>query len=278
MTDSITSTNGDNNTNQSSHSIKPNLKQDRIVAEHRDALLQVKSTRFDIKDKKELIKQSIDCLDSYLDSYFRKGKRVSSKHSQMGPAGKMIRMLRTNKLTTRESLIGQIVSIHENTGNRVSIEAMKKLEEAANIITNTLAEVPNTKRQRVLSEIDYGLYFARKKKMLEYLDNLQKRWIEFLQNKYKNIDDLNLAWGIDEHTSIRSVDSFTKLYPPTKYFEGKLSTNYQQIKNDLNEFRKLTKLEPIEEEEEEEGDAEELAIESEISRDEIEEGGNIEND
>jgi len=147
--------------------------QNKVVAEHRSTILQVRSTRFDIEKKKESIEQTITSLDSYLDFYTPKGRRVNSKHSLMGPAGKMIRILRSNKLVTEDALIGQIVSIHENTGNRVSIDAKKKLEEGVNTIMNTLGDVPKIKRLRVLSEIDYGLYFARKKKLLEYLDDLQ---------------------------------------------------------------------------------------------------------
>lgn len=239
---------------------EPDPNQSKVMAEHRSTILQVRSTRFDIEKKKELIEQTIASLDSYLDFYIPKGRRVNSKHSQLGPAGKMIRILRSNKLVTKDALIGQIVSIHENTGNRVYIDAKKKLEEGVDTIMKTLADVPKTKRLRVLSEIDYGLYFARKKKFLEYLDDLQKRWAEFLQKRYDNsIDKLINAWSINEDTDnlvfnppyTLTTLSFQKLKPPTASFEKTLSGQFKQIKMDLEVFKRLTKMEPIEEEDEE---------------------------
>jgi hypothetical protein len=222
----------------------------KATAEYRNTVIQIRSERFDLDAKKGLIEQTISKLDSYLDTFIPKGRRGTSKHSLLGPAGKLIGMMRSDKLATKQALIGQIVSIHENTGNRITVDGTKRLEEAVESILRTMADVPKTKRLRVLSEIDYGLYFTRKRKLLEYLDDMQKRWTKFLQDKYKNnINDLNMAWGLSDQTDIKPLADFQKLMPPTMSFQRKVS-NLEQAKRDIEEFRNRARIELVEEEEE----------------------------
>lgn len=221
----------------------------KATAEHRNTVIQIRSERFDLGAKKDLIGQTISKLDSYLDTFIPKGRRGTSKHSLLGPAGKLIGIMRSDKLATKQALIGQIVSIHENTGNRITVDASKKLEEAVESIVKTMTDVPKTKRLRVLSEIDYGLYFTRKRKLLEYLDDMQKRWTKFLQDKYKTINDLNMAWGLTDQTAIKPLADFQKLMPPTMSFQRKVNS-LEQAKKDIEEFRNRARVELVEEEEE----------------------------
>jgi len=133
---------------------------------HMREIIQVRTEKFDIGERRKDIEDAVSKLDAYVEMYKPKGRRGTSKHSLEGPAGKLLSMMKAGKLATRDALVGQIASIHENTGNRLTVETMQKLEQAVDAVQKALKDVPGTKRLKVLSEIDYGLFFMRKKKCM----------------------------------------------------------------------------------------------------------------
>jgi len=223
-------------------------------------LIQVKPERFDVKSKHEAIEKSVSLLNDYLDTFIPKG-RVWTKYSLEGPAGKLISILKSGKLSTKSALIGQITTIHESTGNRLTEESAKKLEKAVDALLEVLDGVPPTKRLRVLSEVDYGLYFERKKKLLEMLARNQEEWISFLKGKYQDINRLNEAWNLTVEGKNKPYSDFSKIDWPTSSFEKKFSENKPAL-DDLDEFRRRLKVSPllfsIEEEEGLEGEETEV--------------------
>ncbi|MEM2930785.1 MAG: beta-galactosidase [Thermoproteota archaeon] len=212
-------------------------------------VIQVRIEKFDIGERREEIKEAISKLDAYLEMYKPKGRRGTSKHSLEGPAGKLLSVMKASKLTTRDALVGQIASIHENTGNRLTVESAQKLEQAVDAVQKALGGVPETKRLKVLSEIDYGLFFVRKKKLLEYLAKIQKDFANFLREKYGDIRKLNEAWKLTEETSVKPLRNFEEVPPPTVSFEKRVS-KLGVASQDLKDFFEARKIEVVEEEEE----------------------------
>jgi len=225
----------------------------------RRGLLQVRHERFDVKSRHEAIQKSVSSLNDYLDTFIPKGRWGASKHSLLGPAGKLISILKSGKLSTKTALIGQITTIHENTGSRLTVEAANKLEKAVGDLLEAMKDVPSTKRLRVLSEVDYGLYFRRKKKLLEILARNQEQWVSFLKEKYQDISRLNEAWNLTAEGEVKPYTDFSKVDWPTSNFEKKYRENIPALK-DLAEFKERLKV-PIIEEEEEVSEGEEMEVE-----------------
>jgi hypothetical protein len=214
-------------------------------------VLQVRTEKFDVKSKDEFIRKAVDSLSEYLDTFMPKGRWGTSKYSLEGPAGKLISLAKSEKISTKEALVGQITTIHENTGNRLTIESLDKLEKSVDNILQVLKDVPPTKRLKVLSEVDYGLYFKRKKKLLEMLSQNLEKWIAFLKNRYQIVDALNKTWSLSLEGKVRAYSDFSKVDWPTASFERKFQGNEQALK-DFSEFKSSLKLPVIEEEELEE--------------------------
>lgn len=214
-------------------------------------VLQVRTEKFDVKSKDELIRKAVESLSEYLDTFIPKGRWGTSKYSLEGPAGKLITLAKSEKISTKEALVGQITTIHENTGNRLTTQSLDKLEKSVDYILQVLKDVPPTKRLKVLSEVDYGLYFKRKKKLLEMLSQNLEKWIAFLKNRYQTVDQLNKAWSLAPEGKIKPYSDFSKVDWPTASFERKFQGDEQALK-DFKDFKDSLKLPVIEEEELEE--------------------------
>ena len=108
-----------------------------------------------------------------------------------------------------------------------------------------------------------------------------KPWAEFLQKRYDNsIDKLMDAWSVSKDTATLvfippytlTTFSFQKLKPPTASFEKNLSGQFKQIKTDLEDFKRLTNMEPVEEEDEETAAIEGGAGQEGAEEEELQEG------
>ena len=193
----------------------------------------------------ELIKK---CFDKYLDSYPVKSSR--SKYSLMGPIGKVLQEARTEKWDA-ESLIGYALNIHLSNPKAkgfISQKALDALSEGVNNLLDLLKRVPVTCQDGVVDRIDYGLYFIRRAKGLERLENIRQEFISFLRNKYETQERLAGAW--DEKPGIYGED-FSKLpYPSKKMFQETAEKKHE----DIFEFTRLIELKGYELSEEEEDD------------------------
>jgi hypothetical protein len=155
----------------------------------------VRVERFDLESVAPQIEAIREAFDRYLDSY--PVRTVRSKHSLMGPVGKLLQEAKTGKWDA-ESLTGYALNIHlSNPRARgfISQEAREALKEGVSKLMALLHEVPPTAQDKVLDRIDYGLYFIRRAKGLEWLEEKRQQLISFLRQRYKSDEDFAKAWG-----------------------------------------------------------------------------------
>lgn len=206
----------------------------------------VRVERFDIESVAPEIEAIRDCFDRYLDSYPVKSAR--SKHSLMGPIGKVLQEARTGKWDA-ESLAGYALNIHLSNPKAkgyISQEARLALQEGVERLLKLLKAVPVTAQDKVVDRLDYGLYFVRRAKGLEWLESVRQEFIKFLQNRYSTPEKLAQAWGgkpEDYGTDLAKVP-----YPSRKMFDQATG----QKKSDMSEFAQQVELKGYELAEEEE--------------------------
>ncbi len=207
----------------------------------------VRVERFDLEKISPEIEAIRDHFDLYLDSYPVKSAR--SKHSLMGPVGKVLQEARTGKWDA-ESLAGYALNIHLSNPKAkgyISQEARQALHEGIDRLLKLLKEVPVTAQDKVVDRLDYGLYFVRRAKGLEWLERVRQEFIKFLQDKYSTPEKLAQEWGgkpEDYGTDFAKVP-----YPSRRIFDQATGRK----KSDMSEFAQQAELrgyELIEEEEE----------------------------
>jgi len=207
----------------------------------------IRVERFNLESVASEIKAIRDCFDRYLDSYPVKSAR--SKHSLMGPVGQILQEAHASKWDA-ESLAGYALNIHlsnPKANGYISPEARKSLKEGIDRLLMLLNAVPVTAQDRVLDRIDYGLYFTRRAKGLEWAESVRQNFIGFLNDKYSTPEKLAQAWnGKTEDYGAK----FAKVrYPSRAMFNEAIG----QKKADISEFIQQTELKGydlIEEEEE----------------------------
>lgn len=207
----------------------------------------VKVERFDIESVAPEIETIRDCFDRYLDSYPVKSAR--SKHSLMGPVGKVLQEARTGKWDA-ESLTGYALNIHLSNPKAkgyISQEARQALRDGIDWLLKLLKAVPVTARDKVVDRLDYGLYFVRRAKGLEWLESVRQEFIEFLRKKYGTSEELAKAWGGKPEDY--GADFARVRYPSRRMFDEATG----QKKTDIGEFAQQAELKGYELIEEEEG-------------------------
>ena len=207
----------------------------------------VRVERFDLESVAPEIKAIRDCFDRYLDSYPVKSAR--SNTSLMGPVGKVLQGARTGKWDV-ESLAGYALNIHLSNPKAkgyISQEARQALREGIGRLLELLKAVPVTAQDKVVDRIDYGLYFVRRAKGLEWLEGVRQEFIGFLRERYGTSEKLAQVWGGKPEDY--GID-FAKVRYPSKAMFNEATG---QKKTDISEFALQAELkgyELVEEEEE----------------------------
>jgi hypothetical protein len=143
-----------------------------------------------IKKKTEEIRNAFDV---YLDSYPVKTTRT--KHSIMGPVGKILQETRSGKWDVK-SLTGYALNIHMMNPKvkGISDEARGSLEAGIDKLISLMKEVPVNIQDRVIDLIDYGLYYQRRKKEMQSREETRLEFMKFLKEKYETDETLQKAW------------------------------------------------------------------------------------
>jgi len=206
----------------------------------------VRVERFDLESVAPEIEAIRDCFDRYLDGYPVKSAR--SKTSLMGPVGKVLQGARTGKWDA-ESLAGYALNIHLSNPKAkgyISQEARQALREGIGRLLELLKTVPVTAQDKVVDRIDYGLYFVRRAKGLEWLEGVRQEFIRFLRDKYGTPEKLAQAWGGKPEDY--GADFAKVRYPSKAMFAEAVG----QKKTDISEFALQAELKGYELVEEEE--------------------------
>ncbi len=172
----------------------------------------VRGKTYDIDSAQAQIDAVRECFSRYLDSYIPKSS--ASKHGLMGPVGKILSEAKSGR-SDSSYLKGYVVRVHELSQKRSpSPEGMQALEEGIDQLAKLLQDVPPTAHDLVLDRLDYGLYFARRKRFLQWLEERDRLFREWLKQKYAELPSLASAWGrkIEDWGRIRYGGSGSQTY------------------------------------------------------------------
>lgn len=209
-------------------------------------IITVHSERFDLDGVRPKIEGIVVLFDKYLDEY--PVKTAKSKHAVMGPVAKVLERAQTRKWDA-QSLTGYALRAHEmnpKAKGYLSPGARQALEEGTTQLVALCREVPVTVVAKVVERIDYSLYYTRRKKGIEWLENTRQMFVRFLQGKYGDFAKLTAAWGDKDSKDMASFADFR--YPSDK------SETYKKAgagkKADIDEFWKQYADQAVREEDE----------------------------
>lgn len=167
-------------------------------------LLMTSGERFDIQSVRPAIEEIVAAFGHYLDEY--PVKTAKSMHALLGPVPMLLDGARLRKESV-ETLIGRAVRAHEmndKTHGYLSPEALKALESGTAKLLDLCKSVPVTTIGKVTERIRYSLYYARRKKSVEWLETTRMEFSKFLQKKYGESSALAKAWN-ESNVTIESV-------------------------------------------------------------------------
>jgi hypothetical protein len=159
-------------------------------------VITVHGGRFDLDSVRPRMEAIVGLFDQYLDEY--PAKTAKSKHAVMGPVAKILERATTRKWDA-QALTGYALRVHEmnpKAKGYLSPTARQALEEGATQLVALCREIPMTAVAKVVERIDYSLYYARRKKGIEWLENTRQMFVRFLQEKYgDDFGRMSAAWG-----------------------------------------------------------------------------------
>lgn len=122
---------------------------------------------FNAEEVKELVNRIVKVLVEYLDTFVPKTPGWS-KHTIMGPVGKLLSLITSGRFENRDAIIGYVINVHRNTARSdyVPKEAIDKLNDALTLMQELRKKVSTRVWLRLLREIDYAVYKSRFEKLL----------------------------------------------------------------------------------------------------------------
>src|SRR5438132_1380420 len=125
--------------------------------------------RFDLDAVRGDMDEIVSAFDRYLDEYPVKTAR--SMHSLLGPVPMILDGARVRKESV-PTLVGRAVRAHEmnpRTKGYLPPSALEALETATTKLLDLCNRVPVTAVTKVTERIRYSVYYARRKKGIEWL-------------------------------------------------------------------------------------------------------------
>lgn len=211
-------------------------------------VITVQGGRFDLESVRPRITQIVVLFDQYLDEY--PVKTAKSKHAVMGPVAKILERAATLKWDA-QALTGYALRVHEmNPKSRgyLSPQARQALEDGTAQLVALCRELPVTAVAKVVERIDYSLYYARRKKGIEWLENTRQMFVRFLQERYQgDFAQLKSTWGDKD---AKGIDGFAGVYYPSDKSEAYKKAGAHK-KADIDLFWQQYKDQAVQEEEDE---------------------------
>ncbi len=211
-------------------------------------VIAVRGGRFDLDSVRSQMEAIVALFDKYLDEY--PVKTAKSKHAVMGPVAKILERAATRRWDA-QALTGYALRVHEmnpKAGGYLSPAARQALEDGTAGLVDLCRQVPVTAVAKVVERIDYSLYYARRKKGIEWLENTRQMFIRFIRDRYGNdFTQLRAQWGEED---LEGVEDFDDLRYPSDKSEAYKKAS-QPRKKDVDEFWQQYADQAIREEEEE---------------------------
>ena len=208
-------------------------------------LIITKGEQFDIETVRLKIECIADSFNRYLDEYNPKTRRTM--HGVMGPVQRILDGARVRK-EDAQTLVGRAIRAHEMNENNpyLSPSALEALETGTRDLLALCDEVPITTVSKVTERVRYTVYYTRRKKNIEWLEQRRKAFIEFLQKRYADETALTAAWG---EKSLK----FDDVRFPSQRNQAFRDAN-EVKKGDIISFWESTDTEPIIDEEEDDNE------------------------
>lgn len=212
-------------------------------------MLMPKEQKLSEGDVTVQIKEIVTLFDGYLEEYPVKNAR--SKHALMGPVAKVLDRAKAGKWAA-EPLTGYALRMHEmnprSYGGSISPTAVENLRRGVERLLSLCQTIPITELATTVEQIDYSLFFQRRKKGIEWLEGQSHNLRQYLQVKYHDDAAFRKAWAL------KRFDTIT--LETIRYF-GNGNKRYrdgnESLKTDMNEFyQKMREQNPEAVEEEEE--------------------------
>ena len=205
-------------------------------------LIVVQQQPYDWETAKQQIGEIAGHFAAYLDN-FRSKRKMSSKHAVLGPVGKLLNKADGGERNL-EALLGYTVRVHEmsNVSSYLSPTGMEHLTAGTGALLTLLDEAPLSARDRIIAQVDDGVYYLRRKQWYEFMESRRQQFVAFLREQYNNdVEKFMAAWGDD-------AVPFDKVRYPGK--NQQKNAKSQAKSDDIQTFWKELKEEPITEEEE----------------------------
>jgi hypothetical protein len=208
-------------------------------------LIVVQQQPYDWDAAKKKVEEIAEHFAAYLREY-RSTRATGSKHAVLGPVGKLLSKAAAGERNL-DSLLGYTVRIHEmsSAGGYLSPSALERLRQGAEGLLDLLTDAPVAVRSRLIEQVDDAVYYHHQKRRYEWLHGYmaEKRdaFVAFLRTKYATEDTFQQAWGGE-------AVGFDEVRYPSKSQQQKAKSKAK--KEDIKEFWKSQKEEPVEEEEE----------------------------
>lgn len=171
-----------------------------------------KGERFSIDSIKPKIEEIVGEFDRYLDEYPARSAR--SMHGLLGPVPMILDGARVRKESV-QTLMGRAIRMHEmRAKGYLPPTALEALEKATEQLLKLCNEVPAMAVTKVTERIRYSVYYERRKKGLEWLEQTKLDFIDFLRDRYDNEAALAQAWNTEDLTfgAVRFPSNSDKAY------------------------------------------------------------------
>jgi len=193
------------------------------------------------------VNQTIEEVSGDFNDYLQKlNIYASSKSALMGPVGKVLEQARVKGLDA-EFLKGYGISTHKNT-TRVPLDSavLEPFERGIELLSKLLKKVPRHMRPKVIEIISYKVYYQREKANVEFWEKWRKDFVEFLKNKYNNIETLIKECKLEKLSKKQELNDFESIVRLPKRLR---TPELQTIVDEFNKSRREIILEEEEVEE-----------------------------
>lgn len=154
-------------------------------------------TEQSLQDQKEQVRKAIDSLAEYLLNDYRPETLSYSKHTLMGPVGKLLAVLTSGRIQEKKALLGYVANVHQNTSQTpLTPKGLRRLNEALDTLVTLRDGLSKRAWLKVLRDLDYAVFFKKYEQIAQRIEAKRERTeaIEtFLEGQFGTVEELKAA-------------------------------------------------------------------------------------
>lgn len=149
--------------------------------------------KYDIEIVTDTRLNAAKALVEYLKTFRPESGSGDSKHSLMGPVGKLLSRITSTGHINWDAVKGYVLSVHKNQqAGRVSASAAERLDDAISHLNALNGMLPPTKWLKMVEDLDDEVFFkVYKEKLVGQRAHIQKEFQEWIEKKYRTVAKLN---------------------------------------------------------------------------------------